>query len=239
LRPSAFPRADRRPQLCLLPPLPALTNRLVALAVLVVAFVGLTLIVEAGWLGTLDHDVLLAMSGAWSESLHPLFQLIAELGGLEVTSILMLGLFIFLWRGGFGADALAVLAFPAAVLLELVYKVALYHPGPPRAIAHRDGPSVTDYLTGPSNLNSFPSGHMVRAVVAYGLIAFVVRRLAPWPVARALAIPVAVVLIVVEAFSRLYLDVHWESDVIGGLLLGAIALLSATVWLDRPRKADN
>jgi membrane-associated phospholipid phosphatase len=29
--------------------------------------------------------------------------------------------------------------------------------------------------------------------------------------------------------------VHWESDVIGGLLLGAIALLAGTVWLDRPR----
>ena len=41
------------------------------------------------------------------------------------------------------------------------------------------------------------------------------------------------------AFDRLYLDVHWESDVIGGLLLGAIALLAGTVWLDRPRKADN
>jgi membrane-associated phospholipid phosphatase len=219
--------------------LPALRNRLVALAVLVVAFVALTLVVEAGWLGALDHDVLLAMSGVWSESLHSMFQLIAELGGIEVTSILMLGLLIFLWRGGFGADALVVLAFPAALALEVVYKGALYHPGPPRAIAHRDGPSLTDFLTGPSNLNSFPSGHMVRTVVAYGLIAFVVRRLAPWPAARAVAVPVAVVIIIVVAFDRLYLDAHWESDVIGGLLLGAIALLSGTVWLDRPRKADN
>jgi undecaprenyl-diphosphatase len=58
-------------------------------------------------------------------------------------------------------------------------------------------------------------------------------------VVRALAFPVAFVLIVVEAFDRLYLDAHWESDVIGGLLLGAIALLSGTVWLDRPRKTDN
>jgi membrane-associated phospholipid phosphatase len=46
-------------------------------------------------------------------------------------------------------------------------------------------------------------------------------------------------LIVVEAFDRVYLAVHWESDVIGGLLLGTIALLSATIWLDRPRKAEN
>jgi membrane-associated phospholipid phosphatase len=219
--------------------LPALTRRLVVLAVLVVAFVALTLVVEAGWLGTLDHQVLLAMAGAWSESLHPLFQLIAELGGLEVTSILMLGLLVYLWRGGFGADTFAVLAYPAAAVLEVLYKMVFYHPGPPRAIAHRDGPSLTDLLTGSSSLNSFPSGHVVRAVVAYGLIAFVVRRLAPWKVVRQLAVPVAVVLIVVEAFDRIYMDVHWESDVIGGLLLGAIALLSATVWLDRPIRTDN
>jgi membrane-associated phospholipid phosphatase len=219
--------------------LPALIPRLVALGVLVVAWVGLTLIVSAGWFGSLDHQVLLAMTGIWSEQLHQIFQLIAELGGIEVTSILMLGLFVYLLRGGFGADAWAVLAFVAALVLETYYKITLYHPGPPRAIAHRDGPSFTDLLTSPASLNSFPSGHMVRTVVAYGLIAFVVRRLAPWRTARVLAIPIAVVLIVVEAFDRLYLDAHWESDVIGGLLLGAIALLSATVWLDRPRRTDN
>jgi undecaprenyl-diphosphatase len=80
---------------------------------------------------------------------------------------------------------------------------------------------------------------MVRTVVAYGLLAFVVRRLAPSRIVRALAIPVAIAIIVIVAFDRLYLDVHWESDVIGGLLLGAIALVAATVWLDRPRKAEN
>jgi membrane-associated phospholipid phosphatase len=217
----------------------SLVPRLVALVALVVAFVALTLVVSAGWLASLDHQVLLAMSSSWSESLHGLFQLIAELGGVEVTSILMLGLLIYLWRGGFGADALAVLAFAGGVALEILYKVALYHPGPPRAIAHRDGPSVTDLVTSGVGLNSFPSGHVVRAVIAYGLIAFVVRRLAPWPIARVLAIPIAVVLIIVVASDRLYLDAHWESDVIGGLLLGAIALLAATIWLDRPRRTDN
>jgi len=216
-----------------------LVPRLFALVALVVAFVALTLAVSAGWLASLDHQVQIAMSSLWIESLHTLFQLIAELGGFEVTSILMVGLLIYLWRGGFGADALVVLAFAGGTALEVLYKTAFYHPGPSRALTHRDGPSVTDLVTSGGGLNSFPSGHVVRSVIAYGLIAFVVRRLAPWPVARALAIPIAVVLIIVIAFDRLYLDVHWESDVIGGLLLGAIALLAATVWLDRPRRADN
>jgi len=219
--------------------LSALAIRLVALVVLAVAYVGLTLVVGAGWLTSLDHQVLQAMSSLWQESLHPVFQVIAEFGGLEVTSIVMLGLLFYMWRGGFGADALVVLAFPAAIALEWLYKRALYHPGPPRSLAHRDGPSITELVTGGMNLNSFPSGHLVRAVVAYGLIAFVVRRLAARRLARDLAIPIAVVLIVLEAFDRLYLDVHWESDVIGGLLLGAIGLLSGTVWLDRPRRSDN
>jgi len=216
-----------------------LVPRLLVLAALVVSYVGLTLVVSAGWLSSLDHQVLVAMSSLWSESLHSLFQFLAELGGIEVTSILMLGLFIYLLRGGFGADSLAVLAFVGGMVLEVLYKTALYHPGPPRAIAHRDGPSITDLLTSGGGLNSFPSGHVVRAVVAYGLIAFVIRRLAPWPIARLLAIPIAVVLIIIVSFDRLYLDAHWESDVIGGLLLGAIALLAGTVWLDRPRSADN
>jgi len=216
-----------------------LVPRLLVLAALVVSYVGLTLVVSAGWLSSLDHQVLVAMSSSWNESLHPLFQFLAELGGIEVTSILMLGLFIYLLRGGFGADSLAVLAFVGGMVLEVLYKTALYHPGVPRAIEHKDGPSITDLLTSGGGLNSFPSGHVVRAVVAYGLIAFVIRRLAPWPIARLLAIPIAVVLIIIVSFDRLYLDAHWESDVIGGLLLGAIALLAGTVWLDRPRSADN
>jgi membrane-associated phospholipid phosphatase len=203
-----------------------------------VAYVALTMAITAGIFTTLDLQVAQAMHDLWQESLHPLFQLIAELGGLEVTSILMLALFIYLWRRGFGADALVVGAFVGAVALEVLYKSLLYHPGPPRSLSHRDGPSLTDQVSGVLG-NSFPSGHMVRTVVAYGLLAFVVRRLSSSRTARSLAIPVAIGIIVLMVIDRLYLDVHWESDVIGGLLLGGIGLVAATVWLDRPRKAEN
>jgi undecaprenyl-diphosphatase len=204
-----------------------------------VAFVALTMTITAGWFTTLDLQVAQTMHSWWQESLHPLFQMIAELGGIELTTVLMIGLFFYLWRGGFGADALVVGAFVGAVTLEVIYKSLLYHPGPPRSLSQRDGPSLSESLPGGALGNSFPSGHMVRTVVAYGLLAFVVRRLAPSRAARALAIPLATIVIVAMVFDRLYLDVHWESDVIGGLLLGAIGLLSATVWLDRPRKAEN
>lgn len=222
-----------------MPAVSNLTQRLVAIVVLSVAFVAMTIAITAGVFKELDQQVALAMHGIWQESLHRLFQLIAELGGLELTTLLMTALFIYLWRGGFGADALVVGAFVGADAMEVLYKSLLFHPGPPHSLSHRDGPSLTDALTGTGLGNSFPSGHMVRTVVVYGLLAFVIRRLAPSPVARALAIPAAIALTVLMAFDRLYLDVHWESDVIGGLLLGGIALVSATIWLDRPRKAEN
>jgi len=215
--------------------LSALRPRLVAASALAVAYVALTMAIAAGMFDALDKQVLQGMSSLWSESLHPLFQAIAELGGLELTILLMLALAIFLLRRGFGADAWVVLVFVAAQVLEVLYKANLHHLGPPRTVAHADGPSITDLVSGTGPLaNSFPSGHMVRAVIAYGLIAFVLQRLAPWPPARTLAVPIATALIVLVAFDRLYLDVHWESDVLGGLLLGGIGLLAGTIWLDRP-----
>jgi len=199
----------------------------------------MTMALAAGAFTGLDLQVARAMHDMWHESLHPVLQAIAELGGFELTTVLMAGLFVYLLRCGFGSDSLVVIAFAGAVALEVLYKMLLNHPGPPRSLAHTDGPSLSELLPGGQGGTSFPSGHMVRAVVVYGLLAFVVRRLATSRTVRAAALAIAIILIVVLAADRLYLDVHWESDVIGGILLGAIALLAGTVWLDRPRKAEN
>jgi membrane-associated phospholipid phosphatase len=224
-----------------LPALRLLVPRLIALVVLATAFLAFTIAVSLGWLNSPDHAVEQLLASDWNDSLHGLFQGIALLGGLELSSLLMIALTIFLWRQGYGADAWVFLAFIAANVLEVLYKSNLPHPAPPANVSHKDGPSLSELvqLGGAGQHNSFPSGHMVRTVLVYGLLAFVIRRLAPWPWLRALAIPIAVMLIVVVAFDRVYLEVHWESDVLGGLLLGAIALVSATVWLDRPRRPEN
>ena len=213
----------------------ALAPRLIAIGVLAVAFVGLTIAISAGLLTTPDKDVAQAMHQAWRPALHPLFQVIAELGGVEITTLLMLGLAWYLWRGGFGIDALVVVAFVAATAFELFYKFNLVHLAPPRSLAQADGPSLSELLTGSGAGNSFPSGHVLRSVIVYGLIAFVVWRLASSRAVRRIAVVAAVAVIALVSFDRLYLNVHWESDVAGGLVLGCIALLAGTVWLDRPR----
>jgi membrane-associated phospholipid phosphatase len=217
--------------------LPALAPRLFGIAALGFAFIALTSAIIAGAFTTLDLRVAQAMHDAWIPSLHVPFQLVAELGSVEVTSILMIGLTVYLWRSGFGSDALVFVVFLAAEAFEIFYKFNLHHLRPPHPLAQTDGPSISMILSGSSAANSFPSGHMMRTVIVYGLLAFVIRRLSSSPRIRTLAVVGAIVIILLMALDRLYLDVHWESDVIGGLVLGAIALLAGTVWLDRPTRS--
>src|SRR5260370_3013385 len=79
---------------------------------------------------------------------------------------------VFLWQGGFGSDALVVLVFFAAQGFEVFYKSNLFHPGPPRSISQADGPSLSELVSSHIGGNSFPSGHMMRAGIAFGLFAF-------------------------------------------------------------------
>jgi len=77
----------------------------------------------------------------------------------------------------------------------------------------------------------FPSGHVLSLVVFFGLMAYLIAmassRRRRW---RALACLVTTVPVIVVAFSRLYLDKHWLSDLAGGLTIGLAYLLLA-IWV--------
>ncbi|HEX2646228.1 MAG TPA: phosphatase PAP2 family protein, partial [Candidatus Dormibacteraeota bacterium] len=179
--------------------MPALRTRLIAIGVLGVVFVALTIAITGGAFASLDVQVAQAMHTAWRPSLHIVFQVIAELGGVELTGIVMAGLALFVWRSGFGSDAFVFLALIGADAFELFYKLNLHHPGPPATLAQDDGPSISQLFSGgvAGAGNSFPSGHMMRTVIVYGLLAFVIRRLSPSPWVRLLAVAGAILVVVV------------------------------------------
>jgi membrane-associated phospholipid phosphatase len=87
---------------------------------------------------------------------------------------------------------------------------------------------------------SFPSGHSSGSVITYGMLAYLAMRLAPqrWHVPVALAVSALAVTI---GASRMFLRVHYASDVIAGFALGAawlavcIVSIELTRWLRKRR----
>jgi membrane-associated phospholipid phosphatase len=71
---------------------------------------------------------------------------------------------------------------------------------------------------------SFPSGHAMGSLVAYGFFAYLLTRITPAHFPRRTAIALLAGLVLLIGFSRIYLGVHFLSDVIGGYA-------AAAVWL--------
>ena len=76
---------------------------------------------------------------------------------------------------------------------------------------------------------SFPSGHTTSSFAAATALA----------AARARGWPAAMILAAVIAFSRLYLYVHYPTDVIAGALIGAFSGLAAYALVWNPRKKER
>ncbi len=74
---------------------------------------------------------------------------------------------------------------------------------------------------------SFPSGHTVGSIVFCGLIAFFAWQHWKSNSPRALVASLTIVIAAVVGFDRLYLNVHWFSDVLGGCLLGIFWLIAS------------
>jgi undecaprenyl-diphosphatase len=71
---------------------------------------------------------------------------------------------------------------------------------------------------------SFPSGHALASAAVLGVLALVLIPRRPCRVPRILLVAIAAAAAAMIGLSRLYLGVHWASDVVGGWLIGAMWL---------------
>lgn len=194
---------------------------LVALLTLIGGLVAFALLAdEVGEGGTRNFDewVLLALRtpGDPSDPLGPRWleeavRDVTALGGTTVLALIVLIVSGYLVLTGKRHAAIAtVISVVSGVLLSQAMKMAYARPRP-GLVPH----GVEVYSA------SFPSGHSMMAAIVYlTLAAMLVRTQADRRV-KAYCLAVAVLLTLLVGMSRVYLGVHWPTDVLAGWALGA------------------
>jgi undecaprenyl-diphosphatase len=143
--------------------------------------------------------------------LTPAMQLVTWLGSSFFIIPFGIAVGVTLWRRRHSWQPLVMMAaaFLGAAGLYDIVKPAVGRARPPAALQ----------VGGPDIGRAFPSGHATQSIAFYGMLAVV---LIAWyaPRHRRLFVAGAALITLVVGASRLYLGVHWLTDVLGGYALG-------------------
>jgi undecaprenyl-diphosphatase len=209
-----------------------LTIAFVVAALGLFGFAELAQNMAAGATRGMDESILRWMDAHATARLTSIAIDVTNLGGWLTMTVMGLLVSVFLWiHGQRRAVALLWIGLLGTVFLNDLLK----------GLFGRTRPAVFEWRTAsrPSGY-SFPSGHALNITVAYTLFAFLVARLEATHALRVVTFVVAAAIIVGVATSRVYLGVHYPSDVIAGILVGfawAMACVFAVYILTDLRRA--
>lgn len=205
----------------------------VAGAVVAALAVGAAFLLYAGRTGTgpadVDPSVLAGFLDARTPPLTTAAVVVTTLGSTAAMGVVAAAASAALWLRGMRLDALflAVTAAGAAVLFRLL-----------KTLLGRARPPAVDRLVSETN-QSLPSGHATMSVAVLGALLVLV-----WGGrsvrARAWLLTGAAVWVAAVGATRMYLGVHWFSDVLAGWLVGAFWLAlcaGARLWVRRRSQA--
>jgi membrane-associated phospholipid phosphatase len=157
---------------------------------------------------------------------------ITYLHGLAGIALLSSAVGLYLWRRRAWYWLLSlVIAVAGGSLINIAMKYAF----------HRARPTFDDPLMTLATY-SFPSGHTAGSTAFYGVLACMLMSKLATPGARALVLVAATFMIVLVGCSRMYLGVHYFSDVLGAIAEGMAWLaltITAVSTLRRHRRATQ
>jgi undecaprenyl-diphosphatase len=197
----------------------------------VLAFLELAEEMHEGEMDRFDARVLEALRSPYDPSdpigpewLLVVFRDLTGLGGHTILTLLVLAI------GGFligvrkrHAAAFLVVAVGGGALLSALLK----------ELFERPRPAVVTHLVEVSSA-SFPSGHAMLSAITYLTLGALVARVIPSQRLRAYVFAIAIVVTLLVGISRLYLGVHWPTDVLAGWCVGAswaLACWTVANWL--------
>jgi membrane-associated phospholipid phosphatase len=179
-----------------------------------------------------DHSVYnWVLPRAHTHWLHSAMRVLTKMSNNRETQVVA-GIFMVVLTLAWLRHRRGIAILVPAVLLIIAYELEHQLQHTLKLLAHRTGPVPVD-------LGAYPSGGVARLISIYGLIIYLVlRRLrltrTKWAVGAWVVLAAATY---TEAYSRLYLGKHWISDIVGGVVFGALllaVLIAATRLLDQP-----
>jgi membrane-associated phospholipid phosphatase len=192
-----------------------------ALALALFCVLAIALAQRAGWLDGLNVGMMEAAGRGRETALGGpvtmVMRLASAIGG-TVGRLLLVALVLvpLIWRGARGRALWLVLVVIGGTLLNLGLKQIFAAPRPD-LLPHLD--IVHTY--------SFPSGHSAGNMIFFGAVAMLARR--RWGYVSAAAV------IALIGVSRVWLGVHWPSDVTAGWIEGLGWLALCAIWLPARR----
>ncbi|HEY7772601.1 MAG TPA: phosphatase PAP2 family protein [Marinagarivorans sp.] len=137
---------------------------------------------------------------------------ITALGGIPILTLVTIFLATYLWMGG---DYRAVMFIALVVIGALLLSFGLKH------LIGRPRPDLVSHGTQVYSL-SFPSSHAMMSAAIYYAMGLLARESLVLRRRRINAVFFLAVLIVLIGVSRVYLGVHWPTDIVAGWILGVL-----------------
>lgn len=197
-----------------------------AVSGLILAFLSIADEVLEGETEAFDNAILLLFRDptnvdrvVGAEWMHEMVRDITALGSFSLLGLVVLGVCGYLVMVHLKSAALLlVVSVMGGTVLSTLLKMGYNRPRP-------DLTAMSTQFTA-----SFPSGHAMLSAVTFLTIGAVLARLAPTRRLQIFSITAAVFLTLIVGFSRLYMGVHYPSDILAGWCLGAAwALLCSTI----------
>ncbi len=174
------------------------------------AFAEISQEVLAGSTQAFDEAVLTWVEGHRTDLMDHIALELTALGNFGTLTVLVLVVSVFLWMTHHRISVgLLLVAMMGGALMNTLLK----------NIFDRPRPSIVEAGTEVMSL-SFPSGHAMSSFIAYSAIAYLGGRLGPTRRLRWTTWFVAAIIILAVGFSRIYLGVHYPSDVLAGYVAG-------------------
>ena len=196
---------------------PHLNKILINLFILLISlilFIGLALMLESSFIKNSDQQIIdyvfLNRTPYFTQIMKFTSRLGDSLGYVTVFTLMSFVLFLYK-KWTLVMNAFFILLFSSG--LNILLKNAIARPRP------------FEFALVQANYYSFPSGHAMSAIVFYGFLIYITNQLVKQFWLKYLLFSISVFLTLAMGLSRIYLGVHYPSDIIGGFLSGLFLLM--------------